>query len=144
MIQQRIRIAMNDAVYNYFKDINLSSIVDDMLETYNITEIPELSHTIRTHYRDVIVTNPEYLRMRSILGVRDPQVNLSRLFEWAYAQDYLNEANYKVVNSYKTDLLKAKMFVLKAKSILNRYDVGDCTDDLLTDINEYIMEADDD
>lgn len=144
MIQQRIRIAMNDAVYNYFKDINLSSIVDDMLETYNITEIPELSHTVRTHYRDVIVTNPEYLRMRSILGVRDPQVNLSRLFEWAYAQDYLNEANYKVVNSYKTDLLKAKMFVLKAKSILNRYDVGDCTDDLLTDINEYIMEADDD
>ena len=144
MIQQRIRIAMNDDVYNYFKDINLSSIVDDMLETYNITEIPELSHTIRTHYRDVIVTNPEYLRMRSILGVRDPQVNLSRLFEWAYAQDYLNEANYKVVNSYKTDLLKAKMFVLKAKSILNRYDVGDCTDDLLTDINEYIMEADDD
>lgn len=144
MIQQRIRIAMNDEVYNYFKDINLSSIVDDMLETYNITEIPELSHTVRTHYRDVIVTNPEYLRMRSILGVRDPQVNLSRLFEWAYAQDYLNEANYKVVNSYKTDLLKAKMFVLKAKSILNRYDVGDCTDDLLTDINEYIMEADDD
>lgn len=144
MIQQRIRIAMNDEVYNYFKDINLSSIVDDMLETYNITEIPELSHTVRTHYRDVIVTNPEYLRMRSILGVRDPQVNLSRLFECAYAQDYLNEANYKVVNSYKTDLLKAKMFVLKAKFILNRYDVGDCTDDLLTDIDEYIMEADND
>lgn len=79
---------MSREVYDYFREYDLSQVVDALLEMYDFTNLPQ-----RTGPREkeckINVSNEYYISLYKTLGARSKKLSLGRLLEFAYNMDVL-------------------------------------------------------
>lgn len=83
-----VNVNMSRAVYEYFKNYDLSQVVNTLLEMYDFTNLPQVLGK-RDVERKVNVSNETYISLYETLGPRNKKVSLGRLLEFAYNMDVL-------------------------------------------------------
>ena len=88
-----VSVNMSREVYEYYKGYDLSTVVDTLLEIYDITNLPPMVGK-REVERRVNVSNPMYIEMYNRLGARNKKVSLGRLLEFAYNMQVLSLSRF--------------------------------------------------
>lgn len=94
-----VSVNMSREVYEYYKDYDLSAVVDTMLEIFDITVLPPVVGR-REVERQVNVSDPAYIDLYNTLGPRNKKVSLARLLEFGYNTQVLS---YERFNNMKLD-----------------------------------------
>lgn len=85
----RVTFNINREVADYFKDCNLDHLVHNLLDHYDIENLPQMSPSTDRVQREVTVTHPLYITLYKAFGPRSKKVSLGRLLEFAYNMDIL-------------------------------------------------------
>ena len=89
-----VNVNMSREVHDYFKDYDLDSVADRLLEMYDFTNLPATTGK-RYSERKVNVSNEAFISLYKSLGPRNKKVSLARLFEFAYNMDVLALERFK-------------------------------------------------
>lgn len=84
----KISVTMSKEATEYFANIDLSTLINNLLDVYDYTNLPAVSRP-RYTYRSVDITNETFLSLYNSLGAHNKKVSLSRLIEFAYDMDVL-------------------------------------------------------
>lgn len=90
-----VNVNMSKEVFDYYKDYNLSDVVNTLLEQYDFTILPQTSG-IRDVERKVNVTDPVYIALYNAVGPRSKKISLGRLLEFGYNMDVLALPNFRI------------------------------------------------
>lgn len=84
----RISVTLSKEAAEYFANTDLSTLIDNLLDVYDYTNLPAVSRP-RYTYRNIEVTNEAFLSLYNSLGPHNKKVSLSRVIEFACDMDIL-------------------------------------------------------
>lgn len=122
-----VTVNMSREVYNYFKEYDLSQVVDTLLDMYDFTTLPPLTGKPEVQ-RSVDVENEAYVTLYNTVGPRSKKCSLGRLLEFGYTMDVLAmprfeklRVNTKIYNPVPALIDRAYKALLAAR----KYDSSD-------------------
>lgn len=134
-----VSVNLSKEVYEYFREYDLSQVVDKLLEMYDFTNLPPITGT---RYKEVKVniTNTVYIETYNMLGARSKKVSLGRLFEFAYNMDVLALPRFQAMRDITledpTDGLLQRAY--KALLDARKYDESSELKDITQLVRAYI------
>ena len=115
-----VRANMAQEVFNYFKHLDLNKLCDALLEKYDFMNLPLYSGT-RDIVKNITITNETFIVMYNALGPRSNKLSISRLLEYAYLQEVLDDYEWVIqipVTDGKSNRQQAGARVSTAYNIL--------------------------
>lgn len=89
-----VTVNMSREVYEYYKNYDLSQIVDTLLDMYDFTSLPPTCGK-REVQRTVDIENEAYIALYNAVGPRSKKCSLGRLLEFGYTMDVLDMPRFE-------------------------------------------------
>jgi len=128
----KITFNVTQEVYDYFSCYDMTQLVDNLLDIYDFTTLPEASPN-KTKQVRCEVHNLTYIAMYNAVGPRSKKVSLARLLEFAFNMDICNNPDFTLL-PIKDKHNPVKALITKAYNLL----VEAAKQDNSTDLN-YAM-----
>lgn len=93
---------MSREVYEYYKEYDLSRVVNTLMEMYDFTNLPAITGP-REVERKITVTNEMYISLYKSLGARSKKLSIGRLLEFGYNMDVLALPRFEEMRGSMTD-----------------------------------------
>lgn len=97
----KCKVGLSDVALEYYEGYNLSRVVDELLETFDISVMPSVTRDI-THRKTVNVYNVPFINDYLKYGARSEKVSLTRLVEYGYDADVLRLPQFKTPDLRRT------------------------------------------
>lgn len=97
-----VSVNMSREIYEYYKDYDLSKVVDTLLEMFDFTMLPATQGK-REVERRINVSNPAYIAMYRSVGPRSKKVSLGRVLSYGYELDVLSMSRFDELRRTVTD-----------------------------------------
>ena len=104
-----VTVNLSREVAEYFKNYDLSKVIDLLLDMFDFTNLPACSLP-RYTYKKVAITNSTYISLYNTLGPKNKMVSLGRLLEYAYNIDVLSLPRFEQFMQKQEDNTMQKAF----------------------------------
>ena len=116
-----VTVNMTKDVYDYYKDYDLSQVIDVLLDMYDFTTLPPTEGKSEVQ-RSVDVENEAYIALYNTVGPRSKKCSLGRVLAFGYNMDVLSmprfermRVNTKVYNPVPALIDRAYKALLAAR-----------------------------
>ena len=104
-----VTVNLSREVAEYFKNYDLSKVIDLLLDMFDFTNLPACNLP-RYTYKKVAITNSTYISLYNTLGPKNKMVSLGRLLEYAYNIDVLSLPRFEQFMQKQEDNTMQKAF----------------------------------
>lgn len=121
---------VNKDVANYYKDYDLSEVIDILLSMYDITTMPAVDKSNESGriQLQIDIINEEYLNLYKLYGPRSTKISLARLLDFGYNMLILDNEIFNSCrkSEQKTDDTSEVEYYLEQakKNLKNAYNIS--------------------